>query len=389
MISASHISPLMVWLLDNLRPAPLGAPPPPGLDDPAQGRAALDVIRHHRIATALAPALLQDARIPSSWRADFAALRRRRALRLLGMAAEALRLGRVLDEAGVPHILLKGLSAGAVLHGGLTERDAVDIDMAIAPDAMDAACAALGRLGYQRIIGPEDGPDNPCPPSTVALRRAGASWTVELHGQLADDFALFPLARPFDIAVPLKIGAGVLRALPRETAVVYAAFHGDKHLWDRLAWLTDIAAACRSDMDWTDALAQARRLGCVRHLVLAVRLAHDLLGAPVPPAVGDSGASATITEWANRLAPLICAAPPLGSRDMFYRIGLGRTISRDIRMHQGVGAKLAAVRRRFRPTADDRRLARLPRGLYGLYYLLRILRLGLAATGRHMGKIPR
>jgi hypothetical protein len=78
--------------------------------------------------------------------------------------------------------------------------------------------------------------------------------------------------------------------------------HGSKHLWERLAWVCDIAGilhasaahaaapSMRGDdgaaaLDWERLLGSAREAGSTRMLFLGLMLARRLLDAPVPPEV--------------------------------------------------------------------------------------------------------
>jgi len=66
-----------------------------------------------------------------------------------------------------------------------------------------------------------------------------------------------------------------------EDLALFLCAHGAKHLWERLEWLCDLAAllARRPGLDWDAMLARARRRGAERIVLLALHLAHELLGA--------------------------------------------------------------------------------------------------------------
>ncbi|MBP2316392.1 nucleotidyltransferase family protein [Azospirillum soli] len=377
--------PVTAWLLDRLKPVPAGVPLPPDIADPAVQRMVLDMIQHHRVALTLSGDVKDDLSLPETFRDELAALRRRRGTRLLRMAAELGNIGNTLSAAGIPHVALKGVAVGALLHGGVAARDALDLDVLIPRDALEDAPAALAPLGFTRVLFREDGPDNPHPPPVSIFRGPTLPAPLEVHGELADDPRLFPLDRPFDMAVELRIGRHGVRSLSREAAVVYAAFHGWKHFWERIVWLTDMAAAARHpEMNWNVALDLARRLGCERHLALGALLAHRLLDAPLPePLAGDQRLLDGVARPAALVTPLVTACPPLASGVAQYRIGLSRAVGWDLWMHSRVAARRAVLNRHLRPTADDRKIIHLPPPLYPLYYGVRIGRILMRTLAFH------
>ena len=69
------------------------------------------------------------------------------ALKNLGFAAEALRLNRILEEAGITALFVKGVTLDSLAYGSLGLKRARDIDLIIAPDVDEAACAGLADAG--------------------------------------------------------------------------------------------------------------------------------------------------------------------------------------------------------------------------------------------------
>jgi len=72
-----------------------------------------------------------------------------------------------------------------------------------------------------------------------------------------------------------------------EDRVLIQAVTGGKSKWNRLGLVCDMAETLRGtvDLDWPLLLRRARDLGCERMLFLAVRLASEVLDAPVPRTV--------------------------------------------------------------------------------------------------------
>ncbi len=151
--------------------------------------------------------------------------------------------------------------------------------------------------------------------------------------------------------------------------------HGAKHLWERLEWICDVAELLRrvplSDGDGL--LERARALGAERMLLLGLRLAVDLLGAPLP----------------ERLQRNVAANPVVAALAEQVRERLFRHTPGALPDPWELRAFHLRVRERWRdraryvwyvvttPNAADWRIVRLPPSLSVLYYALRPLRLAL------------
>lgn len=363
------------WIVDRLKAAPSGAPLHPDVSIAA----LLAAVDHHRVAAALS--LDGGEGLPEATSKALAEFRRRRVVRLLTLAAELAAAVRALTAAGIPVVAFKGPAVGVLLHGGAARRDAVDLDLLIAPAAWEAALETLAGLGY-RPLDPALAADRALRGGhALALLRRGAAASIELHDRLTPEDSPFPLSvlRPFERPAIITIGGVAIPTLSAEAATVFAAHHGWKHLWARLHWLNDIAVAARGDaVDWPAADDLARRLGCRRHLALALALAAEILDAPPPENYADAAlASAAVRRAKRATAPLILASPPVTDRQAAYRLGLARVVALDLALLSGNRLRLAALRRRLKPTEEDRRFMPLPAFLRPLHYAVRLVRLSI------------
>lgn len=316
--------------------------------------------------------------------------RRRAALRVLALQAELARLAAGLRDSGVEVLALKGPAFAALIHGRTCRRMSRDLDLLVRPPAEAEALAALAGLGWRLAAESlEDGPEH----HHRILRHPQRPFAVELHTRLASDDRLFPRAAlaPFDSAVEVTVAGQPVRTPGMEAALVYAGWHASRHFWRRLFWLTDITAAARSgNVDWAATLTLARRVGVERHLALALVLAHDLTDLALPhPVAGDAALSAAARRAARALEPLL-ARPILATDAEAWRcFGPVRFVAWDLRLLGRSDALRAAIGKYGRPSAADRRLARLPERLEFLYYLVRAFRIPLHAVVRWMGEKSR
>src|SRR5204863_6282428 len=98
--------------------------------------------------------------------------------------------------------------------------------------------------------------------------------------------------RPFDVdELWTRQSAGQLGTVQiaqpaPEDMLLALCVHGAKHLWERLAWLCDIAGLIEQhpELNWARLIAKARATGSERMLLLGLSLAADLFGLELPTA---------------------------------------------------------------------------------------------------------
>ncbi len=126
--------------------------------------------------------------------------------------------------------------------------------------------------------------------------------------------------------------------------------HGAKHFWERLAWIADVAALVsrQTSIDWERARASARAVGAEHLLNTGLRLAAEVLHAPLPQKVAalarKDAVAANLVARVLRWLPAAGYAPP----------GLFERAAFRLRMRGGLLAAPAyLLRLSFSPTEDD------------------------------------
>ena len=146
----------------------------------------------------------------------------------------------------------------------------------------------------------------------------------------------------------------------------------------RLNKICDIAELLRSRpaMDWIAVDRAAKRLGCQRALSLGLRVAHELLGAPVNDAIAgrvDPELIGPLVEYiGHRLFDDRVSTSPMSYEDFNFRI---RERWRDW-IYSWYSRRAFRVVMHLRPSAKDRTMITLPAKLGFLYYLVRPIRVG-------------
>jgi hypothetical protein len=298
----------------------------------------------------------------------------------LYMTAELLQLVGALEEAGIPSIPLKGAVLAHTLYPDPALREFSDIDILVREGDLSRAKQVLSSLGFLLTRSDLAGAQE------TAFRwrmyayfflRPTDGLVVDLHWKLAPTYLLtaIPVETLWDQIRSCRIGGLELRSFSPEVTLLLLCFHGAKHgpvPWPRLKWLCDLSQLLRiyPDLNWQKLFVSADASGCGRMVDLGLRLARELLGAPLPETiecrVRSDAAVASITAL-------------VGERLLQDRRG---PINRLERMRQQLGLRerhldklLILVCHGFVPQDSDWRLVQLPPALAFLYFPLRILRL--------------
>lgn len=303
--------------------------------------------------------------VPAAVRTELETTCRMNALRNALLARELTQVLRLLGEAGVPVIPLKGVALAASLYGDVTLRTCTDIDILVPYPAVAQALHLLLARGYAAGFTERFFADLLLS-STIeyALRREdrGFRYLTELHwgilwGQRWDGGAaenLWAEARPHAC-----FGVPAYTASP-EWEFLFLAAHAARHQWRGLKWLVDLhEVCCQREIDWEQVQAKAERLGWAEMVRLTLSVCQALFATPLP-------AQFTL----QRLPPwlyLFPDAPPRSWRNAFFPLYLLKRPSDRL---------LYACRALFVPTLAERQCFRLPSPLCPLYYPLRPLRLG-------------
>jgi hypothetical protein len=203
---------------------------------------------------------------------------------------------------------------------------------------------------------------------------------VDLHwGLLPPGYSFTPpAAEVWGRLEAVRLGGTEVPTLGPEDTLLFFCLHAAKHDWASLHWLCDLAELLRArpGVDWDWVRATAERGGAWRLVHVGLRLARDLLGAPVPVALGGGREAEALAGEAARalLAGAGQAGPRWPWRSLYYR-GMERTRDRARLIHDLLLA----------PTVHEWGLVPLPPALAPLYYAIRPFRLlakGLLSDAR-------
>jgi hypothetical protein len=297
--------------------------------------------------------------------------------RAVVLARRMVWLAGILRAEGIRVLALKGPALARFLYGHVDCRPFDDLDLWVHPADFSRACGCLESLEFHPLL-------RLSPDEARSHRRAGwdrgyrspeGDYLVELCTGIAPRYFVCPpdAEALWSGSIPLVMEGGTVNVPGPEALLELLCLHGLKHGWSRLLWVADVAAMAgrREGLDWRAVEQNARRHGTLWAIGLGLRLADTHVGArhrwPVPPPLVE------------RMAALSLAGiePCSGSQ-------------RETRLH-------LAARERWRdriryvalsvftPGFSDWQWVRLPRRWFGLYWVLRPLRLIMGCVTRMKG----
>jgi hypothetical protein len=297
--------------------------------------------------------------------------------------AEVIEIGRLLRDAGVRVVWLKGPTLAQWLYGTAGFRRFADLDAMVAPRDVTGAYRALAPHGYRL-------PESMGVRTAQAIYRGLGAWPlthpdrypVDLHFRLCHVSFGSPLSPEAVIAESRELdGVPGVRVPAATHAALMLLEHASKHLWCTLEVLLAIARVMeQGDVDWLSVERLARRSGTFSGCAAGLVLAAELFGVTIPDSIGPGGKLRARDDL--RVAARAALLRP---------VGVFADRREEWRAHR---ATFDGLRSRLRydlcrvlsPTPLERAWYELPESMASLYVPLRMVRLTVnAARGRMTG----
>jgi hypothetical protein len=361
-----------------------------------RGRAALRDIGWERwIPRARAHRLIPHAHrqlesitdlVPQEVRDDLHVEARAIGARALAVSLQLGELARSFDHAGVTMIAYKGPALAEAAYGDIGVRASVDLDIVVPRDELDQGREVLQSLGYGSRSGMTPAQERALQGAFghYVYSRDGAPSPVELHWSFASSRYPWRLP-PSNVALRasrLRIGTASVLVPERHDEIFLQAMHGARHQWEQLEWLVAFAellggaAAAGREIDVKILLYRAELWSSKRPLLLGARLAHELLGAPIPGALLTlAGQHPRVVKQCDLLIARLYRGRPQHDADANRRFCLDLIDRRTDRV-RFLAAEI------FVPTEREWEFVQLPRPLLPLYFPIRLVRLVTRALTR-------
>ncbi|MDT5269642.1 MAG: hypothetical protein QOH49_1828 [Acidobacteriota bacterium] len=339
--------------------------------------------RRHAVLPLLYKGLEDVDPLPTEFRARLRDEFRKNATRNTLLAGELARLSQLFEAEGVPLLAYKGPALAQQAFGDISLRRYIDLDVIVRRGDARRAGKLLQSLGYVKPEGLTESHEEFLlrRQHNLAYTRDGGLMIVELHWEVAPaHFAAVPVGEGvWERATAVSLFGTEVRCPSPEDLLLALAVHGTKHLWERLAWVCDVAALLNSQpaFDWPHVLRRAKESRVERMLHLVLRLARGLAGAELPEGRFDNSDDEAMSALSEEVTAVMFSGTE------YVPIGFVRNVRFNLRARTRLREKLDYLRFIFTPTEGDLSAVSLPAGMSFAYYLLRPLRLALKKEDGH------
>lgn len=214
----------------------------------------LELAEYHRVLPLLFPLMqkFDGAYIPANVRDFIEREKLTHTLKMLKLSAETENVSRALEGEGIRSLILKGPVLAIDLYGDLSLRSSKDLDILVPFSELQRADELFRSLGYVK--------EEPLPSVLGDWRwrchhdiylHHGKQVCIEVHWRLHPG----PSNEPnFDVLWGRRrrsvLSSYPINYLGEEDLFLYLAYHGARHGWFRLRWLSDIGRLASRGMDW-------------------------------------------------------------------------------------------------------------------------------------------
>jgi len=307
--------------------------------------------------------------------------------RNLIMATEIKNVIPLLNEHEIVVMPFKGIPLAQRAYRSLFARDVRDLDIVVPVTTVERAREVLIGDGYRWIeayLTPNEQRTYVARKTHYTLHHDERGIHLELHWGLmrAPDVAGRGMADLWKRARTENFLGAPTVVLAPEDELFALLLHGSKHGWSDLIWACDVAAwldEFGAAVDWNTVYARATALDARRFVALGVLMVGALLGVTFPDtawraAWDDASARAlmrayTVDYFGARAAP--GSLTPSEFRRQWQLRESWRT------RWQYARSQLDA----WQPSPRDQAFVRLPKGLHGLYALVRPVRMAVEYGG--------
>lgn len=226
-----------------------------------------------------------ESEVPSEIRDFLFERQRAQNFQTLRLTAELFRLLELFAAKGIAVLVVKGPVLAVQAYEDPTMRYYGDLDLLIRQRDVRGATESLTASGYQATV-PLSAIDAGKIPGQYLFFKPESKVLVELHNELT--LRYFPRPLPmedfFSRQIRVRLEPHEVPAPCVEDELVLICVHGAKHFWERLMWVADIAGLVsrQTIIDWERARASAKAVRADHLLRTGLRLAADLLRAPLP-----------------------------------------------------------------------------------------------------------
>jgi hypothetical protein len=279
----------------------------------------------HGVTAQLAAAWsdLSDQSLVPSFRDKLRVYHRHQAVSTIALTAELFRILEFFGSAHIEAAVVKGPVLSVRAFGDPAARHFADVDLLLRHSDVQRASQIVTGAGFVPRVSLSDMQAGKTP-GQYFFRRGQS--VIELHTERT--LRYFPRPLPIEEFFRRKTSVTLdgrrIPALAVEDEFVLISIHGAKHFWERLMWVSDIAATVHRhpDLDWNRIRQSAASVGAARMVRLALLLAERVLRVSVPGEmkreVADDAACLSMVKKIESWLPYAGYDPlSLGERALF------------------------------------------------------------------------
>ena len=299
------------------------------------------------------------------------------AARNLILSNELVQITQALDQNGIQSIAYKGPALAVLAYRDPALRRFIDVDLMVRRKNVQQASEVLAKSGYHTVKNLTSDQQALLLQTQHNLQFVSDSdyrVVVELHWQVSSQlFASSVTAEElWNNLETIRLNGFAVKSFSTEDLLFSLCVHGSRHLWERLAWIADVAhlLQVRPEINWSGLLARARTADAERMFLLGLYLASDLLQSQLPDIVSKQiSQDKVITHLADSITAKLFDGPehhPATRRQVFVY---------NLRVRRGLRSRLQYFLFTLTPTDSDVSLFTVPARLRLAYYLLRPFRI--------------
>jgi hypothetical protein len=220
-------------------------------------------------------------------RESLRAWRRAYTLFTMNLTVEMFRLFEVFAASQVEALVIKGPVLSARCYGDPGLRQYGDLDLIVRNKDIQHSTELMIGLGYEPSV-PLTAIQAKKIPGEYVFRQSTTKLLIEFHTEHTFRYhpRPLPLEKLFKRQARVNIDSHKVPALSPEDELILICIHGAKHFWEQLSYIADVAAfVATQELDWERVESAAEEVGGERMLYVGLRLAADLLDAPLPEKV--------------------------------------------------------------------------------------------------------
>jgi hypothetical protein len=291
------------------------------------------------------------------------------------LTAELCNLIKLFTDNGIEAIPYKGPALALFAYANLSMRRFVDLDVIVKKSDVPHARDLVLAEGYK--------PTKSLTTAQQALllrtqhnlqfARDNRRLLLELHWEVAPHLFASSVQETelWQNLITLNVNGVEMKTLSADDLLFSLCVHGSRHLWERLAWICDVAELIRRHkINWPALLQRASDTDTERMFLLGLHLAQTLLQAELPAEVRERcKADTRLESLAANVVEHLFKGPahvPATSTEIFkYNIAVRKSFA----------ARARYFVHMLRPTDSDVGARSLPARLSFAYYLVRPFRL--------------